>query len=141
LWESENGPDDNDEVNRIVAGKNYGWDSSQRGGFLNDPCCVDPIIVFHPPLIAPTGIVGIPGSSSVYPPAYRNNLLMAAWNDGTIRLVIPNASDPALPGTTSVAYTGGQGGLLSLMRASDGYVYVSNGLFTGTSSIFRVIPH
>jgi len=71
---------------------------------------------------------------------------MGAWNDGTIRLVIPNPSDPALPGTTSVAYTGGQGGLLSLMRASDGYVYVSNGLFTGSfpffsSSIFRVIPH
>src|SRR6185295_2594499 len=25
LWETENGPEDNDEINRIVAGGNYGW--------------------------------------------------------------------------------------------------------------------
>ena len=61
---------------------------------------------------------------------------MAAWNDGTIRLIVPNQSNPGLPGTTTVAYTGGVGGLLSLMLGSDGYVYVSNG-----DSIFRVIPH
>ncbi len=142
LWESENGPGDNDEVNRIVIGGNYGWDASQRGGFLNDPCCVDPIVVFHPPLIAPTEIVGIPSGSAIYPPAYRNNLLMASWNDGRIRLIIPNASNPDLPGTSTVAYSGGQGGLVSMMLASDGYVYVTKG-GTGFSdgAIFRVVPH
>ncbi len=142
LWESENGPNFNDEVNRIVIGGNYGWDSSQRGGILNDPCCVDPIVVYNSPLIAPTEIVGIPGNSSVYPQAYRNNLLVTAWNDGTIRLVIPNASNPALPGTTSVAYPGNVGGLVSMMLASDGYVYVTKG-GSGFSdgAIFRVIPH
>ena len=29
LWETENGPECNDEVNRIVAGANYGWGPSQ----------------------------------------------------------------------------------------------------------------
>jgi glucose/arabinose dehydrogenase len=29
LWETENGPECNDEVNRIVAGENYGWGPSQ----------------------------------------------------------------------------------------------------------------
>jgi hypothetical protein len=72
----------------------------------------------------------------VYPPAYRNNLLVAAWNDGTIRLVIPNGTNPDLPGTASVAYNGGVGGLLSFMLASDGYVYVSNG-----DGILRVVTH
>ena len=133
LWESENGPADNDEVNRIVAGSNYGWPIV--GGIANNPTYKNPIVAFNP-VIAPTGIIGIPMNSSIYPPAYRNNLLMAAWNDGTIRLVIPNATDPDLPGTSSVAYTGGQGGLLSLMLGSDGFVYVSNG-----SGIFRVIAH
>jgi hypothetical protein len=37
-------------------------------------------------------------------------------------------------GGTSVAYTGGQGGLLSFMLGSDGYVYVSN-----SNGIFRVV--
>lgn len=29
VWETENGPECNDEVNRIVAGENYGWGPSQ----------------------------------------------------------------------------------------------------------------
>ena len=60
--------------------------------------------------------------------------------------VIPNASNPVLGGTTSVAYAGGQSGLLSLIRASDGFVYVANGLLAGrfpylSSSNLRVIAH
>ena len=140
LWESENGPADNDEINRVVSGGNYGWPI--WGGIVNQSGFVDPILAFNP-VIAPTGIIAIPGTSSIYPPLYRNNLLVAAWIDGTIRLVIPNGTNPDLPGTTTVAYTGGQGGLLSFMLGSDGYVYVSNGIFTPSngSSIFRVVPH
>jgi hypothetical protein len=68
---------------------------------------------------------------------------MAAFNDGTIRLVIPNASDPDQPGTSAVAYTGGQGGLVGIMLGNDGYVYVSNHNFSSFngSTIYRVIPH
>jgi len=39
-------------------------------------------------------------------------------------------------GTVSVAYNGGNGGLISLMLGADGYVYVSS--FNG--EIFRVKP-
>lgn len=128
LWESENGPSDNDEVNRIDAGGNYGWPIV--GGITNNPAYRDPIIVFNP-VIAPTGIVGIPSASSIYPSSYRDNLLIAAFNAGTIRLVTTN-------GTTNVVYPGGVGGLLSLMLSSDGYVYASN-----SSGVFRVVvnPH
>lgn len=135
LWESENGPDDNDEINRVVAGGNYGWDSNRRGGVLNDPCCIDPILTFNP-VIAPTGIIAIPGNSSVYPTFYRNNLLVAVWIGGTIRHVVLSGTNLDHLGGSSVAYNGGQGGLLSLMLGSDGYVYVSN-----SSAIFRVVPH
>src|SRR5437016_3517821 len=108
LWESENGENDNDEINRIVAGGNYGWDSNQRMGMLNNPCCIDPIAVFFPLpcticVIAPTGIIAIPGNSFIYPQVFRNNLLVAAFIDGTIRLVTPDGTNPDLPGTTSVA--------------------------------------
>jgi hypothetical protein len=71
----------------------------------------------------------------VYPAAYRNNLLFTAWNDGRIRRVIPSGADLTLLGSSSTAYTGGQGGLLSLMLGTDGYVYVSS-----ASAIFKVIP-
>jgi hypothetical protein len=46
------------------------------------------------------------------------------------------ARNPDLPGSTSVAHAGVQGGLLSLMLGSDGYVYVSSG-----NGIFRLVPH
>ena len=124
LWESENGPNDNDEVNGIVAGGNYGWPIV--GGIANNPNYRNPLVAFNP-VIAPTGIVGIPSGSPNYPAAYQNNLLVAEFISGTIRLV-------TLTGTTSVAYPGGVGGLLSLMRASDGYVYAST-----ASGIYRVV--
>ena len=140
LWETENGPSDSDEINRIIAGGNYAWDANQRRGILNDPCCVDPIAVYFPApcnpcTIAPTGIIAIPENSTVYPVAYRNNLLFVNFNFGQIhRLVLTGANLTQL-GTQSIAYNGGSGGLLSLMLGADGFVYVSN-----ANAIFKVVP-
>ena len=135
LWISENGPADNDEVNRIVSGRNYGWPIVR--GITSNPSYTNPIVAFTP-VIAPTGIVGIPSDSSVYPAAYRGNLLMAAYIGGSIHLVVPNGSNPDNPGTTSVVYSGGAGGLglLNLMLGTDGYVYATNG-----NAIYRVVPN
>jgi len=140
LWETENGPGDSDEINRIIAGGNYAWDANQRRGILNDPCCVDPIAVYFPTpcspcTIAPTGIIAIPENSTVYPVANRNNLLFVDFNFGLIRRLVLTGANLTQLGTQSVAYNGGQGGLLSLMLGTDGFVYVSN-----TSGIFRVVP-
>ena len=132
LWETENGPSDNDEINRIIAGGNYGWPTV--GGIAGNPNFRDPILAYTP-TIAPTGIIAVPENSSVYPVAYRNNLLFADFNTGKIRRVILSGPDLTLLGSSSIAYNGGQGGLLSLMLGSDGFVYVSN-----TSAIFKVVP-
>jgi glucose/arabinose dehydrogenase len=141
LWESENSDNDNDEVNRVVAGGNYGWDVNRRAGILNDPCCIDPILTFNP-VIAPTGIIAIPENSTIYPQVFHNNLLVAAFVGGTIHHVILSGQNLDELGGSSVAYTGGQGGLLSLMLGSDGYVYVSDvDPSNGSSKIFRVVPN
>ena len=140
LWETENGPGDSDEINRAISGGNYGWDSNQRRGIVNDPCCVDPIAVYFAPpcnpcTIAPTAIIAIPENSTVYPVAYRNNLLFVDFNFGLIRRLVLTEANLTQLGTQSIAYSGGQGGLLSLMLGADGFVYVSNG-----SGIFKVVP-
>lgn len=132
LWETENGPADNDEINRIVPGGNYGWPTVR--GVANNPNFRDPLLAYVP-VIAPTGIISIPETSTVYTPGYRNNLLFTAWNDGRIRRLVLNGSNLTSLGSSSTAYNGGQGGLLSLMLGTDGYVYVSN-----ASAIFRVVP-
>jgi glucose/arabinose dehydrogenase len=37
LWESENGPDCNDEINRIGRGKNYGWGPTSEANECTEP--------------------------------------------------------------------------------------------------------
>jgi hypothetical protein len=52
VWETENGPSEHDEVNRIVAGENYGW--PQVSGPGGGDRYVDPVIDY-PNVIVPTG--------------------------------------------------------------------------------------
>ena len=132
LWETENGPGDNDEINRAIAGGNYGWPTV--GGIAGNPNFRDPILAYTP-TIAPTGIISIPENSTVYPVAYRNNLLFVDFNGGKIRRVVLSGADLTQLGSSSVAYNGGNGFLLSLMLGADGFIYVSNG-----SAIFKVVP-
>jgi glucose/arabinose dehydrogenase len=132
LWETENGPSDNDEINRVVSGGNYGWPTVR--GIAGNANFRDPILAYVS-VIAPTGIIAIQENSTAYPTAYRNNLLFTAWNDGRIRRVVLSGTDLTSLGSTSTAYNGGQGNLLSLMLGADGFVYVSN-----TNAIFKVVP-
>ncbi|MGZ5291945.1 MAG: PQQ-dependent sugar dehydrogenase [Actinomycetota bacterium] len=63
LWETENGPECNDEVNRIEPGANYGWGPGAACADVPDPAGtnvdgedpVPPELSFTP-VIAPTGI-------------------------------------------------------------------------------------
>ena len=101
LWQTENGPSDNDEINRVVSSGNYGWPTVR--GIVGNPNFRDPILAYVS-VIAPTGIIAIPENSTVYPAAYRNNLLFTAWNDGRIRRVILSGPDLTLLGASSTAY-------------------------------------
>ena len=58
LWETENGPDVDDEVNRIERGGNYGWPLVT--GRSNDDDFVQPVVVF-PDTIAVTGCTVVDG--------------------------------------------------------------------------------
>lgn len=131
LWQTENGPDRNDEINRIVAGGNYGWPTVT--GIARNSNFRDPILAYTP-TIAPTGIISIPENSTVYPIDYRNNLLFLDFNGGMIRRVILSGADLAQLGSSSTVYNGGNGYLLSLMVGADGFVYVSN-----EDTIFKVV--
>ena len=52
LWETENGPDRDDEVNRVEPGGNLGWPEELGRG--TDPRFIQPELVF-PDIIVPTG--------------------------------------------------------------------------------------
>lgn len=84
LWSHEHGPQGGDEINRIVAGRNYGWPEVTFGeeygggvigtGRTDGPGFEDPIYTFVPS-IAPSGMLFHSGRSI---PAWRHHLLVGA---------------------------------------------------------------
>ena len=55
LWETENGPSSDDEINRIEAGNNYGWPNQLGPSGTSGPSdFTDPTLVFRD-IIVPTG--------------------------------------------------------------------------------------
>jgi aldose sugar dehydrogenase len=74
LWETENGPDRDDEVNRIEAGGNYGW-PIELGAAGTE--FVRPQLVF-PEIIVPTGCAFTDAADALYFGDYRNGALHRA---------------------------------------------------------------
>jgi aldose sugar dehydrogenase len=77
---AENGPGDNDELDVVVRGANYGWPPA---GYRYKAGVVDPIAVMNPPL-APTGIAFYMGDQM---PTWKNDLFYCNYHQGQLRRV------------------------------------------------------
>ena len=122
LWETENGPECNDEVNLIVKGRNYGWGPSADCPNTNQsgPDPVAPKRTYTP-TIAPTGIAfcvscGLPG--------FHGDLFFAAWKDGKIRRAELTASRRGIT-SVSEAYDH-PSGIFSIERGPNEFLYFSD---------------
>jgi aldose sugar dehydrogenase len=116
LWETENGPDRFDEVNRIEAGRNYGWpDQLGPGG---EPRFADPILAYET-VIVPTGCA-VSGDGSA--------LLFGTYGGELHRVALP-VDDP--PRDEVVARL--PAGITDVARAPDGTILVVT-----TDAIYRL---
>ena len=117
LWETENGPEEWDEINLIRPGANYGWPLHLGPG--EEPGFVAPVLAYRQPIVL-TGCAGTPSNAGLYfGEGYAGNLHrmqipgpgaidrtphdeiaarfeggitdVAATPDGTIWVVTPNA--------------------------------------------------
>jgi glucose/arabinose dehydrogenase len=88
LFVSENGPKDNDEINIIVPGGNYGWPIVK--GIANDPNYIDPIWTYTP-TIAPTNMVFYTGDK--YCDEAENSLLLGDYNNKVLRRIVLQSPD------------------------------------------------
>ncbi len=97
LWEIEFGPKGGDEVNRIEAGKNYGWPVITYGieymggrvgdGLTQQPGMEQPVYYWDP-VVSPSGATFYNGSLI---PEWKNNLFIANLSGmHIVRLVIEN---------------------------------------------------
>jgi glucose/arabinose dehydrogenase len=135
LWETENGPECNDELNRILPGRNYGWGPSETcdgkapGDTNGDgPKPVLPL-VFYDTTIGPTGIAFCDGCG--LGTAREGHLFFGSFNTGDIHEVTLDADRT---GVVRDATPFNHGNLvLSIEAGPDGALYFSDGV-----GIFRL---
>jgi len=130
IYASENGPSCDDEINRVVAGGNYGWRPSYPCGDM-DPQFTGPLQRFNP-VIAPTGIAFYTGT--VFP-QFRDSLFLVDFNNGRVQRFAVNEAMQGQITQSEVVVTGGSGQLLDIVQGPDGFLY-----FSSTTAIFRIVP-
>lgn len=130
IYASENGPNCDDEINRVVSGANYGWRTNYPCGD-NDPAFTAPIQRFTP-TIAPTGITFYTGSAL---PQFTGSLFMVDFNTGRVRRYVVNESNLGQVTASEIVVDGGFGALLDIVQGPDGFIY-----FSATDRILRIVP-
>ena len=131
LWQTENGPTCDDEINLIVAGGNYGWgaqsecpDTSESG----PPPQRQPVESYTPTIV-PTGVVFC--SSCGLGRRLRGDLLFSAYKLREIRAFDLNAARDDLLNERVLHRHGN--GVLAMERRRSGAVY-----FSDLTGIFRL---
>lgn len=126
LYSSEHGPNNDDEVNFIEAGRNYGWPNVE--GFCNLPaeqtfCTANNV---REPLVAYTPTLGVSGLTYYnHPaiPAWNNTLLLLSLKTGNFIPLQLNAAGTQVTDRTPL-WTATYGRLRAICVSPQGRIYV-----------------
>jgi glucose/arabinose dehydrogenase len=137
MWETENGPECNDELNRVVAGDNYGWgpnetcSGSSPGNTNQDG--PNPVLpeLFHENAIGITGIVFCDGCRLGH--RSEGAAFTGAVNNGHVTRILFNDQRSSIA-SHSVVYRHG-GSTLSYEVSPGGRIYFSD--FDGINKLVR----
>jgi glucose/arabinose dehydrogenase len=134
LWEQDNGPECNDEVNRIVKGGNFGWGPNESCPHTNNSG-PRPRIRPRYTFADTKGLTGVAFCASCGLGAgYGGDLFVGAVNDGVIRRFDLNAKRTAFDsGPTQVLDRSDV--VLSLEVGPNGRIY-----FSDFGAIYRLAP-
>jgi glucose/arabinose dehydrogenase len=138
LWEAEHGQTNNDEINVIDNGANYGWPEIEARE--TRPDMVTPV-AFYVPAIAPSGVAFYRGSQL---PAFRNQLFVAALRGmALVRVTVDGRRITAQERLIENQY----GRLRDVVSGPDGFLYVCtsnrDGRTTPTGEddrLLRIVP-
>lgn len=129
LYITEHGPSDNDEVNRIEAGRNYGWPSvhgrcdgdvgTAELSFCSANAVVEPLEMWTP-TIAPAGLAYY---DAALIPGFRRSLIFATLKDATLYRLTLSADGRSVTSTETL-FVHEFGRLRAVMVAPDGAIYI-----------------
>jgi glucose/arabinose dehydrogenase len=123
LWQTENGPECDDEINRIRSGRNYGWgaDSSCPRTSESGPTPIQPVLRINP-IVAPTGAAFCIGCGLA--PQLDGDLLVGTFSPGRILAYELGAARKGIVGRSVVLNR--NDAVLAMESAPDGSVYFSD---------------
>ncbi|MDQ3963338.1 MAG: PQQ-dependent sugar dehydrogenase [Actinomycetota bacterium] len=127
IYESENGPQCDDEVNYIVKGRNYGWGPNYQCGTAGVGLDATPPIRRYSDIIVPTDMTWYTGKLK-----RLRGLLMGDYATGRLhRFVLNDANNDVRE--DRIVYDGSDG-ILDVARGPGGWLY-----FLTNSAIMRVV--
>jgi len=151
LYVTEHGPGDNDEVNRIVAGRNFGWptvhgtcddDIGSERTFCQANNVAEPLAMWTP-TIAPAGADIYVGDLI---PQWKGSLLFASLKGSALYRLALSADGQSVTARETL-FQGDYGRLRDVLVAADGTVYFATSNRDGRGSptgdddrILRVRP-
>ena len=125
IYSSEHGPNNDDEINRIEAGRNYGWpnveglcDLPAEATFCTANNVREPLTVWTP-TIAPAGLTYYDHPAI---PGWRGSLLLAVLKDHKLTQLTLDAAGLAIPSRTD--FLTGFGRLRAICVSPEGKVYI-----------------
>ena len=135
LWQTENGPECNDEINRVQPGDNYGWGASANCPDTNQSGPA-PRRAPEVTIASPIGITGAAFCDGCGLPGRQGDLLFGdCCGGGRIRRVtLDGARDDVASGPTVMLDSPG-GSVLSMEVGPSGRIY-----FSDFSAIYRLRP-
>ncbi len=139
LWETENGPECNDEINLIVAGGNFGWgpNESCSGDSPGNTNNSGPAPRRRPRLWF-VGTIGITGDAFCdgcgLGASVDGSLFFGDVNTGVVRRVALNAARDDVSGS-AIDVLDTPGGVYSMETSPNGRVY-----FSDAHAIYRLAP-
>jgi glucose/arabinose dehydrogenase len=140
LWETENGPECNDELNLIVGGGNFGWGSSEncQGTSPDDTNGSGPT-PRHFPKLWFDSTIGITGDAFCQDcglgAQVQGQLFFGDVNDGVLRRVALNAARNDVSGDAIDVFDAPGGAVYSMETAPNGQIY-----FSDAQAIYRLAP-
>jgi glucose/arabinose dehydrogenase len=141
-YSAEHGTDRDDEVNRLVAGGNYGWDpvpgyneATPMTDFGKFPGAIGAVWSSGFPTIAPSGITFLSG---VQWRDWNGAIAMCVLKDQHVRVLRLNSAGTAV--TSQVVALSGYGRMRSCVQGPDGNLYATTSSGGAADRILRIVP-